>query len=324
MDTPSPHEGGTSKDAGSPLPRRSDRQRGGSATAQPAKRQRRDAARPEEQCSKEDAAGSSQAALTERRSKRAAASGVAMALKQVANQGMPVQRTTPRRAAAVGVAAAAEAAAATTSSEDSQAVGAILLEMAAATADSPAVLDAEPPRTTMRPEVAAARLRATAAGERNRQRITGQHKPNGEPKNFSVGDAVLLALPRGVHRGLQDSKLLCRIVKVTSYRGEPSRFTLRCNAGILNGTYTPSELSDGAVCAAELHFTDTQRQGVPVVPLATAVSAAAEERGGKKAAPHCGCRKACGPRCPCRKAGVKCSRECKCMACRGHSCDNYN
>lgn len=321
MDTPSPQQGGTSGNTRSQ--RRGVKRRGGGGAQAPGpKRQQRDAASSPQQQDVEHMTDPPETA-PQHRTRRAAAAGVAAALQQVANQGMPVQRTTPRRAAAAGVARAAAAMCRSSpDSDDSQGVGAILLEMAAGEAASTGEPEAEPAATTMHPALAAARGHAMAAGERNRRRIAGQHKPNGEPKIFGVGDVVLLALPRGVHRGLQDNKLLCRIVNVSTYRGEPSRFTLRCNAGILSGTYTPSELSAGSVCAAELNFTDTRRQGVPVVSLPTAAAAAAEERSGKKAAPRCGCKKACGPRCPCRKAGVKCSRECKCMACRGHSCDN--
>jgi hypothetical protein len=222
------------------------------------------------------------------------------------------------------VALAVQAAAAdlqTDSSDDSEEVGAILLGMAAAAASSPAEAGEEAESAAMRPELAAARNLAAAAGVRNRERIMSQHKPRGEPKNFPVGHPVLLALPAALHRGLQDQKLACRVVKVDN-RGF---FTLRCNAGLLEGTFPPNELTDGAVCDPHLNFSDTTQQGVPRVSLpAAAAAAAGERRNGRPAAPRCGCRKECGPRCPCRKANVLCSRECKCKTHTGHSCDNYH
>jgi hypothetical protein len=173
----------------------------------------------------------------------------------------------------------------------------------------------------MRPELAAARSLAAAAGIRNRERINSQHKPRGGPKDFPAGHPVLLALPAALHRGLQDQKLVCRVVKVDK-RG---LFTLRCNAGLLAGTFQPGELADGAVCEGDLNFSGTNQQGVPKVALAAAVAAAAaERRNGRPAAPRCGCKTECGPRCPCRKANVVCSRECKCKARKGHTCENYH
>jgi hypothetical protein len=238
----------------------------------------------------------------------------------------PTLRLNLRRSAAAGVAkataAAAAALAAGSSSDDDEAVVALMgLAGAAAAPSSPSQeLSSHPVRSNL----TAARERAAAAGVKNRQRIAGQHKPNGEPKDFQVGDAVLLALPRGVHSGLADSKLICRIVQINDYRGTPSRFKLRCNTGLLKDTYTPSELSDGSAAAADLSFTDTQRQGIPTVTVKEAASAAAaQRRQGRPAQATCGCKSGCNARCPCRKNNRLCSRDCKCKAHKG-SCENYH
>ena len=144
----------------------------------------------------------------------------------------------------------------------------------------------------------------------------------GEPKPFKIGDAVLLAVPLAIRDVLDDEKLLCRVVGVeTAKDGTPRRFVLRCNAGVLEHKYPAGSLSDGSTNASGLNFTDTRRQGIPTVPLRTAVVAAnAERRCGQPAAVRCGC-KTCGPRCPCRQAGKACSRLCK-----GHkkNCMNWD
>jgi hypothetical protein len=294
----------------------------------PAKRQRRGtqqhAAAPQQPAPANQQHAEADATPVAAGRSRAAARGLAATMRAVANEGMPAQRTSSRRVAAAGVALAVQAAAAdvqTDSSDDSEEVGAILLGMAAGAASNPAEAGEEAESAEMRPELAAARSLAAAAGIRNRERINSQHKPRGEPKDFPAGHPVLLALPAALHRGLQDQKLVCRVVKVDK-RG---LFTLRCNAGLLAGTFQPGELADGAVCEGDLNFSGTNQQGVPKVALAAAVAAAAaERRNGRPAAPRCGCKTECGPRCPCRKANVVCSRECKCKARKGHTCENYH
>lgn len=315
-------------------PAKRGRQQQGSAQAPPAKRLKQSDAPPVQQPQPGAANPAEMAAGGHR---RAAALGVAAAVRAVANEGMPSQRTSPRRPAAAGVAAAARAVAAaaeTSSSDDSEAVG-VLLQMAGASGpstaaeaatndvESPELASLRPEVASLRPDLAAARTRTAVAGVRNRQRIESQHKPSGEPKNFAVGDPVLLALPRAVTRALEFNKLLCRVVKVAP---KPLRFTLRCNAGVLVGTYTGDELSDGSAPAARGHlaFADTRVQGVKVVTLAAAAAVAAEElRNGRPAAVRCNCRNGCGPRCPCRKANVLCSRECGGQA-HKKSCENYH
>jgi hypothetical protein len=248
------------------------------------------------------------------RRRAAATTGLAATLQAVRDGGVSLQhRNTPRRAAAAGVLQAAAAAAA--SSSDSEAAGPTLEDLAAAAAVAAAV-DSPAPARPKRTALAAVREHVAAAQERNCERIEGQRRQRGKPKDFQVGDLVFLKLPLAVRGPLDQPNLLCRVLDVDNR----SLFKLRCNSGILNDRYHAEELSRApAAAAAGLTFEGLGRRGVPKVAIA---AAAATQHVGA-AAVRCACRKGCTSRCACKKAGVLCSRECKCPTGCGHSCENY-
>ena len=160
-----------------------------------------------------------------------------------------------------------------------------------------------------------------AAQQKNRTRIEAVRRPKGVPKNFAVGADVLLQAPkRGkVGRTIDRKRITCRVVAITKPFGLV-KYKLRCNAGVLDGTYAASKLEPAPKqSAAELRFTGVGVSGVRSVTLNEA--AAAQQAG--CATVRCGCRGTCGRTCACRKKGVGCSRSCGCKACEGANCGNY-
>lgn len=128
----------------------------------------------------------------------------------------------------------------------------------------------------------AARLEAHASGRQadllelhghNRERIRGQGGKGGEV--FQIGDAVLLLPPSmgKVGSTIDRSRLVCRVVGVVEKTG---KYQLRCNTGVLNGSYSSGEEVRRAPteAAAQLQFAaDADHSTAPKVTLAAAVTA---------------------------------------------------
>lgn len=169
------------------------------------------------------------------------------------------------------------------------------------------------------------RQQVAAAQEKNRQRIAGQRRPNGKPKDFAVGDAVLLLPPKCGKVGsmVGAKRVICRVVGITCPFGKLRKYQLRCNAGVLKETYPSSKL-DKAVPALACHlsFDGVEVAGVPVVTAMAALQAERSRRGGGSTVTACGCRGACGKGCKCKKHGVLCGRHCGCAHGKGGACGN--
>ncbi|EFN53868.1 hypothetical protein CHLNCDRAFT_135995 [Chlorella variabilis] len=129
----------------------------------------------------------------------------------------------------------------------------------------------------------ATRSRVAAAQVKNRQRIAAQRRPKGEPKDFAVGDDVLLLPPkRGkVGKQLGRNRIVCRVVEIKRPFGV-TMYRLRSGAGVVEGMHQASRLSKAPPSlASELTFSGTAQRGVPVVSLNVAMAA---QPGGGKAA----------------------------------------
>lgn len=161
------------------------------------------------------------------------------------------------------------------------------------------------------------RAALTKAHVANRRRIESTRRAKGVARSFVVGDDVLLLPSRSGSCGstVAPRKLVCRVVGTSEAPNGTKQYQLRCNAGLLKGRFSVSELEAAVPSVAQqLRFTGTQVTHVPKVSVATA-------RGDV----ICSCKKACGsnPKCPCQQRGAKCSRNCRCAACKGHNCGNY-
>ena len=107
----------------------------------------------------------------------------------------------------------------------------------------------------------------------NRDRIRKQGGKGGEA--FEVGDAVLLKPPAmgKVGSTIDRSRLVCRVVGVAEKTG---KYVLRCNTGVLKGTYSSGEELRRApvASAAALQFAAGEDySAVDVVTLTAAVNA---------------------------------------------------
>lgn len=257
------------------------------------------------------------AAVPARRSQRKSAGGKMAELLQQEAAGSELQlaptRVLPPRATA-------------TSSPAGKRRGkmARLLELAEAAAVQE-LAAAEPSEEGQAAELAphhqATRAAVMVAQEKRAQRTQAVRRRNGEPKDFAVGDAVLL-LPSKcgrVGRPVGPKRIVCRVVGRQHFAGMV-KFKLRCNAGLLGGYYFGAHLKKAqAPSAAKLKFAGSEVEGVPTVTLAKAW--AAED--GATASVRCQCRGQCGKNCACRKAKKLCSRTCGCVAGKGHNCKNH-
>lgn len=160
-----------------------------------------------------------------------------------------------------------------------------------------------------------------AAQEKRAQRVQAVRRRKGVPKNFAVGDAVLMLPPkRGrVSRPLGPKRVVCRVISQQRYGGM-TKYKVRCNAGIIAGYQFVAALDKApAEAAAKLRFDGVGVEGVPEVSYDTALAAKA----GSIASIKCRCNGKCTSRCSCKKAGVLCSRACGCPACKGINCGNH-
>ncbi|PSC73472.1 short-chain dehydrogenase [Micractinium conductrix] len=109
---------------------------------------------------------------------------------------------------------------------------------------------------------------------RNRQRIRSQGGKGGA--EFDIGDAVLLkpaSMGKVGTSTIQRKRLTCRVVGVAEQTG---KYHLRCNTGLLKGTYGGGEVLRPAAAesAAELNFAaDADSSEAPLVTLTAAVNA---------------------------------------------------
>ncbi|PSC67583.1 hypothetical protein C2E20_8740 [Micractinium conductrix] len=108
---------------------------------------------------------------------------------------------------------------------------------------------------------------------RNRQRIRSQGGKGGA--EFDIGDAVLLkpaSMGKVGTSTIQRKRLTCRVVGVAEQTG---KYHLRCNTGLLKGTYGGGEVLRPAPAesAAELNFAaDADSSEAPLVTLTAAAS----------------------------------------------------
>ncbi|PSC75049.1 transmembrane 208-like [Micractinium conductrix] len=107
---------------------------------------------------------------------------------------------------------------------------------------------------------------------RNRQRIRSQGGKGGA--EFDIGDAVLLkpaSMGKVGTSTIQRKRLTCRVVGVAEQTG---KYHLRCNTGLLKGTYGGGEVLRPAPAesAAELNFAaDADSSEAPLVTLTAAL-----------------------------------------------------
>ena len=186
----------------------------------------------------------------------------------------------------------------------------------------PAAAEAAAACPPMPVHLLATRSRVAAAQVKNRERIAAQRRPRGEPKNFTVGDAVLM-MPQKcgrVGKAVGRNRLVCRVVAVTRPFGV-TLYRLRSSAGVVEGLHLADRLCSAPLSlASELNFSGTDWKGLPVVSVKVAM--AAQSSSGKPAV-RCACRKGCGPSCSCRKSNALCGRHCGCVTGSGASCTNH-
>ncbi|PSC73808.1 iron starvation induced [Micractinium conductrix] len=120
--------------------------------------------------------------------------------------------------------------------------------------------------------VAAEEEQVLALHVRNRQRIRSQGGKGGA--EFDIGDAVLLkpaSMGKVGTSTIQRKRLTCRVVGVAEQTG---KYHLRCNTGLLKGTYGGGEVLRPAPAesAAELNFAaDADSSEAPLVTLTAAI-----------------------------------------------------
>jgi hypothetical protein len=228
-----------------------------------------------------------------------------------------------RRNRIAALAAAAAATAAEVDTEGEAAAGAETSAAAAAAAEqegrAAAATAAHPP---MPAHLMATRSQVAAAHVKNRERIAAQRRPAGEPKNFSVGDAVLLVPQKcgKVGKAVGPKRLVCRVVAVTKPFGG-TMYRLRSNAGVVEGQHSADRMCSAPPSSArKLNFTGTDWQGLRQVSVKAAMAA---QPGAGTAPVRCACRNGCGPNCGCRRSNALCGRQCGSVTGNGRSCTNH-
>lgn len=107
---------------------------------------------------------------------------------------------------------------------------------------------------------------------RNRRRIAKQGGKGGA--SFAVGEAVLLKPPKmgKVGSTIDATRIVCRVVEVVESTG---KYKLRCNSGLIHGTYGGGEALRLAPFAAAAMLTfpaNASCDGVPAIGLTAAVN----------------------------------------------------
>ena len=167
-------------------------------------------------------------------------------------------------------------------------------------------------------------LKAATAADlaRNGKRIASQRGGRGKQAvgkaahTFLVSDAVSLVPPSMGKTGgatIDAKTITCCVVGIVRPYGT-TKYTLRCNAGVLKGSFFPFQLAPAnAQTAAKLNFEGVATAGVPKVDVGG--TKAAQRVGHKPDVLPCTCRVKGTRRCPCQGS---CSRECGCQSfCNG-------
>jgi len=177
-------------------------------------------------------------------------------------------------AAAAAAAAEVDAEGAATAGAETSAAAVAAAEQEDGEGGAAAAMAAHPP---MPAHLMATRSQVAAAHVKNRERIAAQRRPAGEPKNFSVGDAVLLVPQKcgKVGKAVGPRRLVCRVVAVTKPFGG-TMYRLRSNAGVVEGQYSAVRMrSAPPSSASKLNFTGTDWQGLRKVSVKAAMAAQA-------------------------------------------------
>ena len=222
-------------------------------------------------------------------------------------------------AAAAAAAAEVDAEGAATAGAETSAAAVAAAEQEDGEGGAAAAMAAHPP---MPAHLMATRSQVAAAHVKNRERIAAQRRPAGEPKNFSVGDAVLLVPQKcgKVGKAVGPRRLVCRVVAVTKPFGG-TMYRLRSNAGVVEGQHSAVRMrSAPPSSASKLNFTGTDWQGLRKVSVKAAMAA---QPGAGTAPVRCSCRNGCGPNCGCRRSNALCGRHCGCVTGNGRSCTNH-
>ena len=111
------------------------------------------------------------------------------------------------------------------------------------------------------------------------------------------------------------SRIAARVVAVTKPYGQ-LKYQLRCNTGVLTGTYFHGQLRKAAPDRHDApNFEGVEVQGVR----------STTEREAAGGTVRCGCRRnggKCGATCPCKQSGNVCGRFCTCKHGSGGNCGN--
>lgn len=275
-----------------------------------------DAAQPERRCSRRQAAAGVLRAV-------AAVRALDDRLEPAPARPLPEAAAMESRAAkkrrVTGFLGDLAAAAAATAAAEAAEAAAVVDEVAGEAAGTSA--QAAEAAVELPPHLVATRALLKEKQANNRKRIESVKRRNGTPKDFCVGAAVLLKLPKcgKVGTTIDRNRITCRVVGTTKPFGH-IMYRLRCNAGVLDRTFPAGSLEMAPPkSAAELRFEGVAVEGVKKATPAEAVAAQA----GGAATASCRCRGTCSTRCPCMKHGVVCSRNCGCKACQGANCGNY-
>lgn len=120
---------------------------------------------------------------------------------------------------------------------------------------------------------------------RNRQRIRQQGGKGGG--SFAVGDVVLLKPPSmgKVGSTIDARRIVCRVVEVVEGTG---KYVLRCNSGVIKGTYGGGDTVRPAPLASAASLTfpaGASCEGVPTIGMTAAVNHELRRGGAPAAAP---------------------------------------
>lgn len=169
------------------------------------------------------------------------------------------QAAGPAEAAGEAQQAAGAAAAAAAAGEVPHAAG----PAAAAAGETQHAAGATPEPAFQLPEHLQKARAATMVAQQKRAERVRNSRQGPPPSAFSKGDNVTLWVEaRGrVGRSVDRKRLPCRVVGVGNAFGKQVRYKLRCNAGVLKGTYAEGVEAATAADAATLTFRGTASKG---------------------------------------------------------------
>ncbi|KAL4424290.1 hypothetical protein ABPG75_001591 [Micractinium tetrahymenae] len=213
----------------------------------------------------------------------AAAAAGSTEVADLAALAAPPSQPRTRRATAAAAAAVAAAAAAQANLLDLLAEAGE--QAAAEEAGSGSATGAELP-----PHLAAVRQQTAVAQQKRAKRCESVRRAKGERKAFAVGDNVLLTPPKcgRVGQPVGPKKIVCRIVSaVRPYGSKLVKYKLRCNAGVIQGTFAGAKLT----LASEQRAKQLQFAGVQFTSVVEVTVRVAHDRErGAAAIKRCGCR----------------------------------